>query len=43
MNPVEYLAELQAWLVASLTVESFTITAEHVLPDSGYFRARLRA
>jgi len=42
MNPVEYLAEIQAQLVARTTVESFKIIAERVLPDSGYFRARLR-
>jgi hypothetical protein len=42
MNPVEYLAEIQSQLVASAIVDSINIIAERVLPDNGYFRARLR-
>ncbi len=41
MEPGAYLAEITARLVASTVVAEVTIVEEYVLPDRGYFRARL--
>jgi len=41
MDPHRYLSETKAKIVASLAVSSITIAQEHLLPDRGYFRARL--
>ena len=42
MEPQEYLAEIKARLVSSTVVTEMTVVEEYVLPDRGYFRARLR-
>jgi hypothetical protein len=41
MDPQSYLTEIKAKLVASPVVASITVVEEYVLPDRGYFRARL--
>lgn len=41
MNPREYLAEIKAKMVASVAVAAITVAEERILPDRGYFRARL--
>ena len=41
MEPRAYLAEIKARLVASAVVAEVTMVEEYVLPDRGYFRARL--
>ena len=37
----EYLAQIKAKLISSFAVNSFLIVKEKLLPESGYFRARL--
>jgi hypothetical protein len=41
MNPQAYLTGIKAKLVTSSIVISITVVEEYVLPDRGYFRARL--
>ena len=41
MEPQEYLTEMKGRLIASAVVASVTVVEEYVLPDRGYFRARL--
>jgi hypothetical protein len=41
MDPQTYLIETKAKLVASSLVVSIVVVEERVLPDRGYFRARL--
>lgn len=41
MDPQGYITEIKAKLVASSAVASIAVVEEHVLPDRGYFRARL--
>ena len=37
----QYVADIKAKLVASAAVATITIVEERLLPDRGYFRARL--
>ena len=39
--PQQYVADIKAKLVASAAVATITIVEERLLPDRGYFRARL--
>jgi len=41
MAPQQYMADIKAKLVASTAVATITIVEERLLPDRGYFRARL--
>ena len=41
MAPQQYVADIKAKLVASAAVATITIVEERLLPDRGYFRARL--
>jgi hypothetical protein len=41
MEPQQYVADIKAKLVASAAVATITIVEERLLPDRGYFRARL--
>ncbi len=41
MDPQAYLAEIKTALVASPAVDAIDVIEERVLPDRGYFRARL--
>lgn len=41
MDPQKYLTATKAKLVASSVVASVAVVEEYVLPDRGYFRARL--
>jgi len=41
MDPLAYLAEIKTALVASPVVDAIDVIEERVLPDRGYFRARL--
>jgi hypothetical protein len=41
MDPQAYLNEIKARVVASAAVASITVVEERILPDRGYFRARL--
>ena len=41
MEPQEYLTEIKGRLVTSAVIASVTVVEEYVLPDRGYFHARL--
>ena len=41
MAPQDYLTEIKAKLITSSIIISITVVEEYVLPDRGYFRARL--
>lgn len=41
MDPQKYLTATKAKLVASSVVASVAVVEEYILPDRGYFRARL--
>jgi hypothetical protein len=41
MDPKTYLIEIKSRLVASTAVVSIEVMEEYILPDRGYFRARL--
>ena len=41
MVPQQYVTDIKAKLVASTAVATITIVEERLLPDRGYFRARL--